>query len=119
MQTRFFILLLSTAILTGCGLLSPRPRRGTGFLQGGKDTRPGNEANGTIYTAAFQPNGYGDIRVSNGHYMGLNSYQPGTPYTYYAGGGWSKAGFDSFEGWTKFVKEEKEKIDQPLIIQIL
>ncbi|MEA4905049.1 MAG: DUF4861 domain-containing protein [Petrimonas sp.] len=80
---------------------------------------PGNEADGTIYTAAFQPNGYGDIRVSNGHYMGLNSYQPGTPYTYYAGGGWSKAGFDSFEGWTKFVKEEKEKIDQPLIIQIL
>lgn len=79
---------------------------------------PGDDANGTIYTAAIHPNGFGDIKVANGHYLGLNSYQPGTSYTYYTGGGWSKAGFGSFEDWTQFVKEEKEKIDQPLFIQI-
>ena len=79
---------------------------------------PGNEANGIIYTAAIHPNGFGEIKVSNGHFMGLNSYQPGTPYTYYAGGGWSKAGFGSFDEWTQFVKQEKEKIDHPLTIQI-
>lgn len=79
---------------------------------------PEDKVNGTIYTAAIHPGGFEDIKAADGHYLGLNSYQPGTPYTYYAGGGWSKAGFDSFEDWTRFVKQEKEKIDQPLIIQI-
>lgn len=79
---------------------------------------PGNEANGTIYTAAIHPNGFEDIKVSNGHFLGLNSYQSGTPYTYYAGGGWSKTGFGSFDEWTQFVKKEKEKIDHPLTTQI-
>mgnify|MGYP000860126475 FL=1 len=79
---------------------------------------PANEVNGTIYNAAINPNGFGIIKVSGGHYLGLNSYKPGSRYTYYVGGGWSKAGFNSFEDWTQFVKSEKEKIDQPLIIQI-
>lgn len=79
---------------------------------------PADEVNGTIYTAAIHPDGFKDTKVANGHILGLNDYQPGTSYTYYAGGGWSKAGFDSFEDWTQFVRQEKEKIDQPLTIQI-
>ena len=79
---------------------------------------PAHEANGTIYTAAIHPDGFGSIKVAGGHYLGLNSYQPGTRYTCYTGGGWSKAGFDSFEDWIQFVKSEKEKIDQPFIITI-
>lgn len=79
---------------------------------------PTDNVNGTIYTAAIHPDGFNDIKVANGHYLGLNNYQPGTPYTYYAGGGWSKAGFNSFEDWTQFIKKEKEKIDHPLTIQI-
>lgn len=79
---------------------------------------PADNVNGTIYTAAIHPGGFINTKIANGHLLGLNNYQPGTPYTYYAGGGWSKAGFDSFEDWTRFVKQEKEKIDQPLIIQI-
>ncbi len=79
---------------------------------------PGNENDGTIYTAAIHPSGYEIIKAADGHYLGINSYHPGTFYTYYTGGGWSKAGFDSFEHWTRFVQEEKEKIDNPLSIQI-
>ncbi|MEA5128467.1 MAG: DUF4861 domain-containing protein [Proteiniphilum sp.] len=79
---------------------------------------PADNVNGTIYTAVIHPDGFRDIKVANGHLLGLNNYQPGTSYTYYAGGGWSKAGFDSFEAWTQFVKQEKEKIDQPFTIQI-
>ncbi|SFK55424.1 DUF4861 family protein [Proteiniphilum acetatigenes] len=79
---------------------------------------PTDNVNGTIYTAAIHPGGFSDIKVANGHYLGLNNYLPGSSYTYYAGGGWSKAGFDSFEDWTQFVKKEKEKIDHPLTIQI-
>ncbi len=79
---------------------------------------PSNDSNGIIYTAAINPKGFGIIKVSGGHYLGLNNYQTGTPYIYYTGGGWSKAGFDSFEDWTKFVETEKEKIEQPLVIKI-
>ncbi len=42
----------------------------------------------------------------------------GNTYFTYVGGGWSKAGFNSFEEWNQFVKSEKEKIDQPFIITI-
>lgn len=79
---------------------------------------PADEVNGTIYTAAIHPGGFKETRIANGHLLGLNSYKPGTEYTYYAGGGWSKAGFNNFEDWTQFVKREKEKKDQPLTIQI-
>ena len=79
---------------------------------------PANEVNGTIYTAVIHPDGFGIIKVSNGHFLGLNSYQPGTPYTSYTGGGWSKAGFDSFDEWKSFVKEAKANIDLPLIVEI-
>lgn len=79
---------------------------------------PGNEANGIIYTAVIQPDGYDAIQMFDGHYAGLNSITPGSSYTSYVGGGWSKAGFDSFEDWTQFVTSEKEKIDQPLTIDI-
>jgi len=79
---------------------------------------PTDKVNGTIYTAAIHPDGFRVIKIANGHYLGLNNYQPGKPYNYYAGGGWSKAGFNSFEDWIQFVKSEKEKIDQPFIITI-
>ena len=79
---------------------------------------PANEANGTIFTAAINPDGFGIIKVSNGHFLGLNSYQPGNKYSYYAGGGWSKAGFNNFDEWTSFVKETKANIELPLIVEI-
>ncbi len=79
---------------------------------------PGNEANGTIYTAVIQPAGYESVQLFDGHYAGLNGITPGSSYTSYVGGGWSKAGFDSFEEWVSFLKAEKEKFDQPLTIDI-
>lgn len=79
---------------------------------------PGNEANGTIYTAVIQPAGYESVQLFDGHYAGLNNITPGSSYTSYVGGGWSKAGFGSFDEWVAFLKTEKEKIDQPLIIDI-
>jgi len=79
---------------------------------------PGDAANGTIYTAAIHPDGFDTIKVMNGHFAGINSYQPGEAYTYYTGGGWSKAGVNSFDAWVERLKSEKEKIDQPLTINI-
>jgi hypothetical protein len=79
---------------------------------------PTDKVNGTIYNAAIHPDGFGIIKISNGHYLGLNSYQPGNKYSYYAGGGWSKAGFNSFDEWTSFVKEAKANFELPLIVEI-
>ncbi|QRX64946.1 DUF4861 family protein [Dysgonomonadaceae bacterium zrk40] len=79
---------------------------------------PGNEANGTIYTAVIQPAGYESVQLFDGHYAGLNSITPGSSYTSYVGGGWSKAGFDNFAQWVSFLKTEKAQIDQPLTIEI-
>lgn len=79
---------------------------------------PEDSKNGTIFTAAIHPEGFGEINVSNGHLLGLNSYQPSEKYTYYTGGGWTKAGFEDFESWKEFVKLQKNKIDNPLIIKV-
>jgi len=79
---------------------------------------PGNETNGTIFTAAIHPAGYDAVQLLNGHYAGLKKISAGESYTTYVGGGWSKAGFDSFEDWVTFLKAEKEKFDQPLTIEI-
>jgi len=79
---------------------------------------PGDADKGIVYTAAIHPDGFDTIKVMNGHFVGINSYHPGESYTYYAGGGWSKAGFDNFEAWLEFIKDEKETIDQPMTITI-
>lgn len=116
----------TTELTVATGIVMPEenPEENAATTTFGDDTgiiaykNPTDEVNGTIYTAAIHPNGFGIIKVSNGHYLGLNSYQPGTQHTCYTGGGWSKAGFNSFEDWIQFVKSEKEKIDQPFIITI-
>ena len=79
---------------------------------------PSDKDNGTIYTAAIHPNKYSNIKVAYGHLLGFNSYLPSSQYTYYTGGGWSKAGFDSFDAWKEYIKVEKAKIDQPLKVKI-
>lgn len=79
---------------------------------------PADKKNGTIFTAAINPKGYEVTKVANGHFLGLNSCQPGMKYCYYTGGGWSKAGFNNFEEWTSFVKETKAKLELPLVVEI-
>lgn len=68
--------------------------------------------NGEIYCAAFLPEGF----VSSGyepfdepagpaigHVLGYSVYTPGTPFTYYFGSGWSKAGIGSLEAWVQVI----------------
>lgn len=79
---------------------------------------PTDKVNGTIYTAAINPSGFNSITISEGHFLGLNSYESGKEYTYYAGGGWSKAAIKDFDSWIEFIKTQKEIIDNPLIVKI-
>lgn len=79
---------------------------------------PEDSVNGTVYTGVINPKGFSSINVSQGHLLGINDYKPGTPYVYYAGGGWSKFGFDRFEDWIAYLKLQRNKMDEPLKIEI-
>ena len=79
---------------------------------------PEDSINGTIYTGVINPLGFSSIKVSQGHLLGINSYKPGTGYVYYAGGGWSKFGFDSFKDWITYLKLYKNRLDEPFKIEI-
>lgn len=79
---------------------------------------PADSQNGIIFTGVINPKGFGSIKSTYGHYVGFNSYVPGTEYTYYAGGGWSKSGFANFDEWTSYLKKQKDKLDNPLKISV-
>lgn len=79
---------------------------------------PEDSVNGTIYTGVINPRGFLSVKVSQGHLLGINSYKPGSEYVYYAGGGWSKAGFDTFDAWVTYLKTQKNKMVEPLKIEI-
>lgn len=103
----------------------------TGLIMSGNDTQarkgdkngiiayevPTSKVNGTIYTGAINLNGYEETKVVDKHFVGINHYESGSSYTYYVGGGWSKAGFDSFEQWYNYLSLEKDKLENPFIIQ--
>jgi hypothetical protein len=79
---------------------------------------PEDSVNGTIYTGVINPRGFLSVKVSQGHLLGINKYKPGTDYVYYAGGGWSEFGFDSFEDWIAYLKLYKNRLNEPLKIEI-
>lgn len=79
---------------------------------------PEDSVNGTIYTGVINPRGFLSVKVSQGHLLGINKYKPGTEYVYYAGGGWSEFGFDSFEDWIAYLKLYKNRLNEPLKIEI-
>ncbi|WP_436416816.1 DUF4861 family protein [Petrimonas sp.] len=79
---------------------------------------PADSLNGTIFTGVINPKGFGSIKSSYGHYVGFNNYVPGTEYTHYVGGGWSKSGFANFDEWIGYLKKQKDKIDNPFKISV-
>jgi hypothetical protein len=111
-------------VATGIVMLEENPAENAANTTFGDHTgiiaykNPTDEVNGTIYTAALHPGGFESIQILDGHFAGLNTIASGEPYITYVGGGWSKAGFNSFEEWIQFVKSEEEKISESLKIQI-
>jgi hypothetical protein len=68
--------------------------------------------NGEMYCGAFLPGGFdrsGFVPFEEpagqaiGHVLGYSTYKPGTPFTYYFGSGWSKAGIDGLDEWIKLL----------------
>lgn len=91
---------------------------------------PVDPENGQVYVGAVFPNKVKEAkpvyfsdeekkdRKANGHVLAISDYAPGSEYTYYFGGGWSKWGFRSFEEWATYIQAYAEKIKAPLKITL-
>ena len=79
---------------------------------------PNDSVNGTIFGALVSVIPFDTVKAANKHVLAISKYQPNATYTYYAGGGWSKYGFKTFEDWTKYVKVFSAKIRNPLRVSV-
>ena len=79
---------------------------------------PADSLNGILYQAIAVTAPFTSIEQTNNHLLGIQDVKSTVPFIYYAGGGWSKYGFETFGDWTKYVNEFTEKLQSPLTITI-
>lgn len=93
---------------------------------------PANLKNGQIYVGvvvpksqkltAAEPVYFSDEekkdRKANGHVLAISDYKPGSDYTYYFGGGWSKWGFSSPEAWFDYIDIYAQRVNNPLALTV-
>ena len=79
---------------------------------------PADSLNGILYQAIAVTAPFTSIEQTNNHLLGIQDVKSTVPFIYYAGGGWSKFGFETFGDWTKYVNEFTEKLQSPLTITI-
>ena len=79
---------------------------------------PADSLNGILYQAIAVTAPFTSIEAKNNHLLGIQDVKSTVPFIYYAGGGWSKFGFETFGDWTKYVNEFTEKLQSPLTITI-
>ena len=55
----------------------------------------------------------------DGQYLAVGKAQPGKPFVYYMGAGWSKsADFPTSEAWERYVKDAAQRIAEPLSVSV-
>lgn len=79
---------------------------------------PADPTNGIIYAGVVNPLGFSEIKTAEGHLLGINHCASGTKYVYYTGGGWSKAGFENFDQWVDLLKQEENRLRNPLKVTV-
>ncbi|MDR2810971.1 MAG: DUF4861 domain-containing protein [Tannerellaceae bacterium] len=91
---------------------------------------PVDSANGQLYVGCVFPFAVKETsavyfsdrekteRKAEGHVLAYSDYIPGTDFTYYWGGGWSKWGFPTSTDWFAYVKAFSQKINVPLIVRV-
>jgi len=108
------------SVATGIVMPDDNPERASFDAQGGwmAYAAPEDSVNGTIFAGAINPDGFSEVIVSQGHLLGLSTYTVGNTFTYYSGGGWSKAGFANMDEWVKYLQIQRSKFINPLRIII-
>ncbi|MDR2118299.1 MAG: DUF4861 domain-containing protein [Tannerellaceae bacterium] len=91
---------------------------------------PLDPANGQLYVGCVFPSTVKETkavyfsdrektkRKAEGHVLALSDYVPGTNFTYYWGGGWSKWGFPTSADWFAYVKAFSQKISTPPAVKV-
>ncbi len=71
------------------------------------------EATGDVSIGVVMP-GVTSTQRTDGHWLLVGSSAPNTPFTYWSGSGWQKAGIASDEDWISIVERHAEKVITPL-----
>ncbi|MDL2244021.1 DUF4861 domain-containing protein [Parabacteroides sp. OttesenSCG-928-J18] len=81
---------------------------------------PIDPLNGQIFVGAVVPRTQPlkEAAPAYGHVLAISDYKPGSDYTYYFGGGWSKYGFESAENWFTYMRNFTEKVNNPLSVSV-
>ncbi|MDD2797563.1 MAG: DUF4861 family protein [Bacteroidales bacterium] len=79
---------------------------------------PKSEQNGNLYLAVISSKPWDNIFIKKQHLCSLSTYQPKTNFSYYAGNGWSKWGFESTKDWLNYVSTFAYNLRIPLKIRV-
>ena len=56
---------------------------------------------------------------THSHVLGIMTYNPGQPITYYTGYGWNKFGYPSLVSFQNYIGLFAKALEEPLIINII
>lgn len=73
---------------------------------------------GRNYVGVLIPQGATESQKDKEHVLIMTDYKPGTEFTYYFGGGWSKWGFPTDADWFKAMQRFSNKLKSPLKVEI-
>lgn len=74
---------------------------------------------GQNFVAVVLPAKETAYKVQNAHALLLTDYKPGTEFTYYFGGGWSKWKFAAQKDWLAAVQQASKQIKYPLTVAVV
>ena len=94
---------------------------------------PETKAAGKVFVGMIFPKGFEDVRShsytithaiskkeeTHSHVLGITSYYPGQPITYYSGFGWEKYGFPTLNDFQKYMNQFSKALEEPLLIKFL
>lgn len=86
-----------------------------GFIAYAESTHP---ENGQTFVGAVFPDKIKETKKAEGHVVAISDYKRGSTYTYYAGGGWSKWGFNDSREWFTYIRDYANKVREPLSITV-
>ena len=75
--------------------------------------------NGHVALGLVFPQGAKAVMDKDGHLLALSDYKQGEPFVYYLGTGWSKGGLESAAAWFEMIKNEKVKVNNPLVVTVV
>lgn len=73
---------------------------------------------GIIYVGVVSTAKVMDIVDAKNHILLKSNYKQGEKLSYYAGGGWSKWGFETDEKWKSYIDQFSSKINNPLVVEL-